>query len=133
MKYIMLLVFYTIIIAACEKTNMASSAFSPGTYVGTFQRQVLPESPVAAVTLRFSGNTWSGEANMIKYPALCNGTFKQSGNKISFDNECPWTAEFDWTLILSGNYEIKQKGDSLQIIKDYNGFFKDVYMLKKAE
>lgn len=133
MKCVLYVLFCTITISACKKANTVAFAFTPGKYTGTFQRQVLPESPVALITLQFSGDTWSGESNMVKYPALCSGTYKKSGNTISFGNACPWTAEFDWTLILSGDYEVKQKGDSLQIIKDYNGFFKDVYILKKTE
>jgi len=84
------------------------------------------------VTLIFSGNDWSGQSQIAKYPALCRGTYKPNGaDSITFENACPWTAEFDWTFILSHNYKIKIVGNDIEISSNHNGVFKDIYKLTK--
>jgi hypothetical protein len=52
-------------------------------------------------------------------------------NNVTFENACLWTAEFDWTLILSQDYKIKVVGNTVEISRDYNGGFKDIYNLTK--
>lgn len=116
---------------SCKKTN-SDFAIPEGTYVGTFQRLTSSGGQLSNVTITFSGNNWTGQSQFAKYPALCNGTYKISdSDNVVFENACPWTAEFDWTLILSQEYKLKFIGNSIEISRDYNGAFKDIYKLKK--
>lgn len=94
-----------------------------GEYVGIFERG----ENNSIVELTFNNGNWSGESEIIKFPALCNGTYTNSGNTITFENACPWTAEFDWTLILGGewNYSLNE---NLLILTKTNG---DKYTLTK--
>lgn len=67
----------------------------------------------AKVELSFDNGTYQGYSERYKFPALCRGTYTVSGSKITFANDCPWTAEFDWTLILSGEWDFKLTGNIL--------------------
>jgi len=127
-QYICLLLI--MIFTSCKKDNSTGSpVISNETYVGTFQRQ---GGQVSAVSLTFNSGHWSGQSQFPKYPALCNGTFDLIGpGQVAFENACAWTAEFDWSLILSGTYKMKIYGDTLELSKDYAGNLKDVYLLTK--
>jgi hypothetical protein len=66
----------------------------------------------------------------MKYPALCRGTYAIIGDAIIFENECAWTAEFDWSLILSGKYVLKVKGNTIEFFRDYRSATSDTYIDK---
>jgi hypothetical protein len=129
MRNILIIICLLSALTACKKEPTLKSL--NGTYKGTFSRVSVSRTP-SNVTLNFSDDTWSGESSEIKYPALCNGTFELNGNKVTFKNNCVWTAEFDWTLILNGEYSIKSTGNnSIEIVKSKNGVAQDVYKLVK--
>lgn len=132
MRLILLnLLFVTLFAVSCKKTNY-DFEIREGTYVGTFQRLTSNGGQISNVTINFSANSWTGQSEYVKYPALCRGTYKvTASNNVTFENTCAWTAEFDWTLILSGDYKIKITGNKLEISRDYNGAYKDVYNLIK--
>jgi hypothetical protein len=102
-----------------------------GTYTGTFQRELVwSKSDTAQVTLTFSSNNWYGESDKVKYPALCNGTYSIDGNKINFNSGCAWSAEFDWSLILSGEYTLTITGNTIEFSRDYRSATSDTYVDK---
>lgn len=126
-----LLIAVAVSIVSCKK-NDAAGGIKESTYSGTFQRQVSGSGPVASVSINFNGGKWNGQSDRTRYPALCSGTYTQpTANLIRFENDCVWTAEFDHTLILSGDYELKIAGDSMTFVKNYNGAAKDIYTLMK--
>jgi hypothetical protein len=132
MKRMMLIVaVFTLILASCKKTNVHSS-IPDGTYKGTFQRQNTVAVRVSHVTINFSGDQWTGESDTDKYPAICQGSYNKLGSdSISFANECAWIANFDWSFILSRNYEIKFLGKIVEISRTYANGLRDVYELTK--
>src|SRR5699024_9165897 len=66
------------------------------------------------VTLKFiEGDQYQSSANPDRIPAGGNGTYKKKGSTINFTDVNIWTADFDWNLILNGEYEFQQKGDQL--------------------
>jgi hypothetical protein len=120
-------------LSACKK-DKNNVRIQPGTYKGTFARVGAARwEPPAQVTLTFTGNQYNGQATVQQYPALCNGTFSVNGSTVNFENACMWTADFDWTLILDGDYEIATSGDSLFITRGYKGivYQQDTYKLKR--
>ncbi len=122
----------------CESNDNYPDKLPDGIYTGTFQRQqAFGGGEVAQVTLTISTNTWSGQSDMSKYPALCHGTYKLDKQNIIVNNECPWTAEFDATLIFAGDYEFNLKGNQLEIIRDFRGpstdTWADKYILTRQE
>lgn len=103
-----------------------------GTYAGTFQRQTLTSSVPSQVSITFStGGYWSGASATYRYPALCGGTFQVMGNQVDFTDTCGWTADFDWTLILNGTYEMSQYDDTLVLTRQQANNTVDIYKLKK--
>jgi len=115
-----LLLFCCVVFFAigCDKST---KTVINGTYIGTFERNGV----VAQVELTFSNGQFNGQSDQVLYPAICSGTYTVSGNTISFENGCMWTANFDWTLILSENWTINSSNNSL-ILTKANG---DVYNL----
>ncbi|WP_345955509.1 hypothetical protein [Mucilaginibacter sp. PAMB04168] len=115
---------------ACKKSQVKTPQLE-GNYKGTYQR-VGPalDNKTANVTLTLNTGKWTGQSDIANYPALCNGTYTFTRNKINFENNCAFTANFNWTLILSGEYEFSQTGNELKITKNY-GNESDIYRLTK--
>jgi len=123
-------------IICCDNEEQHLNEFKGETFVGTFQREVAwAICDTAKISITFSSGIWSGESNKVNYPALCKGTYSIKGDTIIFKNECMWTADFDWSLILSGKYVLKTMGDSIEFYRDYHsatyGIRVDRYKLKR--
>lgn len=132
-RLLILLVVASAVFISCKKNKNDNQRIT-GTYKGTFQRYgPAVDGAVANVTLNFNDNKFSGESNMQYYPAICTGKFSVNGSKINFESECMWPADFDWSLILNGEYEVTINGNNLEIIRSYNGivFYQDHYKLVK--
>ena len=112
-----------IVITGCNKDDESIETNLDGNYIGVFERA----GNTSNVELTFNNDTWTGESETEKFPTLCNGNYSTSGNEITFENACVWTSEFDWTLILSGNWNYNLFGNSLVLTKA-NG---DKYTLTK--
>lgn len=80
-----------------------------GNYSGTFTRG----NESSNVQLVFENGKFEGSSEVTKFPAICNGTYQVSGNKIEFTNSCAWTAEFDWSLILAGSWTFLKTNNQL--------------------
>jgi hypothetical protein len=126
-KLIFIFLIVIISITSCDKSH--NDKIPDGVYTGTFQRQLaFGGGDTANVTLTFSSNTWTGQSDITKYPALCHGTYSIDKQKIIFTNDCSWTDEFDGTLILGGEYTLSLNGNQLGFIRDYRGPSSDTYV-----
>ena len=115
-------------LSSCEKPVTGQKAIPDGTYFGTFQRTwESGEGQKANISITFSSGKWSGQSDIEHYPALCRGTYEAGNGKLVFSNECIWTADFDWSLILSGEYNFTLIGDSLLFSKHYGNLATGVY------
>ena len=129
----------SILMVSCESDKKDNLRIQDGTYTGTFQRQIAfgGGGDIVNVSLTFSSDTWTGQSERNKYPALCHGKYELIDQKIVFTNECAWTAEFDWSLILGGEYDFNIDGKLLTIIRDYcepsTDTYIDKYILTKQE
>jgi len=132
MRYFYFILFWlTLSFISCKKTN-PNFIIPNGAYSGTFQRLTNAGGQISNVTITFSDNNWTGQSQFAKYPALCHGTYRGKGaDSLIFENACPWTAEFDWSLILSGSYKIVVSDKNLQINRSYNGVYSDIYNLTR--
>jgi len=136
----LLLIIGTIIMTniGCESKHSAPDKIPDGMYTGTFQRQhPFGGGEIAQITITFTSNTWTGQSSFQKYPALCHGTYKLDNQKITFTNDCIWTAEFDHSLILSGEFEFELINNKLTIIRRFLGpstdTWSDNYSLTKVD
>lgn len=129
MRTILVFALFLTCLAGCEKETQNYTKVPDGTYVGTFQRDLVwGENDIANITITFDSNTWAGYSDKNKYPALCKGTYSIAGDTIIFENQCFWTAEFDWSLILSRKYVIKSMGSTMEFYRDHRSGTADKYV-----
>ena len=122
---------FTCILSSCENDDInEKTELTPGTYTGHFIRSS-PSAKYAPsnVTLTFTAHSFTGGSDMKKYPAICSGTYKITKQEIEFFNDCHWTAEFDWSLILNGKFKLNIDGRQLEMTRHSNGQT-DYYNLK---
>jgi hypothetical protein len=114
---------------ACKKNNDSSSNQLNGLYRGTFNRTGMD---TAQVNIIFQNNNrFEGTGGPLNYPSICAGSFQQSSNSLVVDDTCTWTANFDWTLIFDGSYNINYTGGNSVRIWRTNGAVTDEYLLNK--
>jgi hypothetical protein len=115
MKALFLLAFLSLGFFGCEKEEDPSVS---GNFTGVFYR-TSPNSTwtQSQVSLNLNANSFSGQSADARYPAICHGSWTAGEETIEFSNSCIWTADFDWTLILDGEYNYELNGDHLKIWK----------------
>lgn len=115
---------------SCSEREITLSSLE-GEYTGIFLRST-PNAKFqpANVSLLFEGSSFSGASDVARYPAICRGTFGISGNEISFENACFFTADFDWSLILSGTWKMTIEGEEV-VLRKKTGDISDMYRLRK--
>ncbi len=134
-KTILQLAFIILLAAtACNDKDKIDDTNLNGTYTGTFTVQYSNgnsySNPVT-VTLNHNQYTCSSAENRI--PAGGSGGYYLEGGKIVFLDENIWTADFDWNLILSGEYDLKFAENRLEISAMKNGVGFYQYKLQKTE
>ncbi len=126
MKKILCLIAVTMVLIACDKTDTASNSLY-GRYIGIFSRTGMDTSQVS---LLFTGDRFEGQTGQAVYPAICRGSFDLGANTIHFADSCAWSASFDWSLILSGEYNINFGDGTVRIWKT-DGSITDEYLLRQ--
>ncbi|SIQ73233.1 hypothetical protein [Maribacter ulvicola] len=120
---LLFLIGLLLVILSCNTNDENPKTEINGKYIGIFERN----GKNSNVELTFNDGNWTGESEIVKFPALCNGRYSYTANIITFENACPWTAEFDWSLILGGEWNYSFNGNLLILAKK-NG---DKYTLTK--
>ncbi len=130
MKSVLYIALAMITIISCQKNRDSETGPDlQGSYSGSFNRTGM--SDTARVTISLSETSFEGQSNIQKYPAICRGSYTTSENSISFVDSCAWTADFDWTLILNGTYNLSMQPDNTIRIWRTNGTVTDEYILQK--
>jgi hypothetical protein len=121
-----------ILLVSCQDDSIVLS--QEGVYEGIFY-QTTPQqrNKSSQVTLELSGGKFAGLSSEDKYPAICTGTYTTKSKLIEFSNECVFTADFDWSLVLDGTYEvaIDPDMDSLFLIQEISEDRFNVFHLAK--
>jgi hypothetical protein len=120
---ILILLFGVFTLLSCNNDNVENDI--DGQYIGTFQRGEKSSN----VELTLNDNNFSGESEIVKFPAICNGNYSISNGTVKFENQCPWTAEFDWSLILSDTWDFSYANDTLRLTNSIG----DIYTLTKRK
>jgi hypothetical protein len=104
--------------SACEEEGI-TLPLRNGTYVGTFSIK-RDDGAVQAggVTFTFRGNTYSCIPENLYLPPSGAGSYRLSGNTLTLTDTARHTAEFDWTLILNGDFTYSFDGNILTLIQD---------------
>jgi hypothetical protein len=124
--------FITLLISCESAENLVNDPLLPGTYSGIFYRTSPGENCVVLnpVSLELTFTRFEGSGNNTRYPSICKGTYTVKGDKVEFIDECFWTAEFDWSLILSGEYNLSVEGTTLKMTRQYENDMQDMYELE---
>jgi hypothetical protein len=115
-----------ILSSSCDKSETASYNLD-GVYVGIFSRTGMD---TARTSISFTGSRFEGQSNITNYPAICYGSYQLDHNEITFTDSCSWTANFDWSLILRGTYNISFSDGLVRIWKT-SGAVTDEYLLRQ--
>jgi hypothetical protein len=100
-----------------------------GRYTGTFSRTGMDTVPVNFIFK--TDNTYEGSSGRFQYPAICGGSFQHDDLSLVVNDSCTWTANFDWTLIFDGNYNIAFNNENSVRIWRTNGTVTDEYILTR--
>ena len=131
MRRLLGLFILALISFACKKNsdNVATGELN-GRYRGTFNRSGDPDTAKISINFR-PDMTFEGTGGPAYYPAICGGSFQQNNNTLVVNDTCAWTANFDWTLIFGGDYNISfSSGNSVRIWRT-RGFIIDEYLLTR--
>lgn len=116
------------LIMGCKKDNLN---IKDGTYKGTFTVTYSSGTQTGQTTLELKNGKFTCSGNSNRIPAGGSGTFSSDNGKITFNDENGWTADFDWNLILNGNYDYTFDGKKLIFSADKNNVGNYNYDLEK--
>jgi hypothetical protein len=108
-----ILFLFVILFWGCEESD-TNVNFENGNYSGTFIITESDGQPQSGnVIFNFSNNSYSVVPEKLYLPPVGGGTFSINGNTIVLVDTAIHTAEFDWTLILNGSFELSYNGNIL--------------------
>ena len=124
--------FFCLALISCSD-NAVSPKMLEGSYEGIFIMTCTDCTPQSTdVVLDFDNSQFTGSSNSRNLPAIGTGAFSIKENNIQFTNASFWTADFDWSLILDGNYKCTFKEETLQLERKL-GKHTYTYQLKKIK
>lgn len=126
-----IIILFGLLLFSCQEQDEVDAQIPEGTYEGVFFRSApnIKFMP-ANVTITFEGNRFIGGSDQMYYLAICEGTYSINGNSVEFTNTCVWQANFDWTYILCGKYEIREEGEEILLSRSLGNHTYDTYRLK---
>lgn len=123
---------YTIIgfVISCSSDDVPKEL--EGTYEGIFTVEYNDgESISNPVEVSLINGKFTSSTGPNRYPAGGNGTYEVESASITFVDEGFWTADFDWNLILNGNYSYSFSGSELVLTANKNDVGIYTYELSK--
>lgn len=134
------LLFITILSAiitkGCNSNNddPQNLPIADGLYSGIFTSTSSTGVSKGDVTLEIKGNRFIASGNANRIPAGGSGTWSvdPDGKAISLQDENFWTADFDWSLIMSGDFSYSFNGSKLILTRSsIDGSTSQEYELNK--
>ncbi|WP_316805508.1 hypothetical protein [Pedobacter nototheniae] len=107
------------LLLSCKKDQVKGEPFISGNYEGTFNYTNGNKTAVSPAKISFGPTTYSSAAQPGRKPAGGAGKYTFNSNSFKFTDTHIWTADFDWSLILNGDYAYKVMGDSLILTKSF--------------
>ena len=133
---------------SCDKSGEFSTSIEGGTYSGTITEE---GTYSGTITVKYLGDMppkswWGGGSGKTtlelmdgkftcRYsngiPGGGSGNYSINDNKITFNDENGWLANFDGGLILNGEYNFTFGGEKIKFSKSYDGYAHYIYDLKR--
>jgi len=119
-NHLLILIMLFVFTAGCKKRSK-DAMISNGNYSGIFKVIVpgLPTPTTYPIFISFDNGKFNIIPDLTRKPNGGSGTYSISGNIASFVDKNFWTADFDWNLILSGEYTVEVNGDNLTLTKRF--------------
>ncbi len=122
----------TFLLISCNGSEQDFFLVSDGEYNGTFTVEYNSGNTFSnPVTLMFSGRKYSSTSGSDRIPAGGSGTFQVTDGSVIFTDVNYWTAEFDWNLILTGEYAVSETDTEITLTKELDDFGTYTYRLIK--
>ena len=102
-----------------------------GIYSGTFTVTYNFAKRTGTTTLKLENGKFTCAGNLDRIPAGGSGNYSINHDKIVFSDKNFWSADFDWNLILKGEYEYTFDGKRLKISANKNNVGYYEYDLEK--
>lgn len=121
MLFILMPAILLLQISACRQVSLG---IGDGVYTGTFSvaYPVPYDTTITGpVSVTFENGRYSSTGNSNYAPASAAGSFTFDTDSIYFQDSTFHTANFDWNLILHGNYAYTLEGDELTFWKNRSG------------
>ncbi len=117
--------FYSLLFAACNITGPSSNvSIQPGIYEGIFSITYFAGTDSSSnvksqTTFTFNDTGWyTCRGNLTYTPPAGGGEYKLVNGLLQLKDLVPHTAEFDWSLILGGYFDITQSGTTLTLTQN---------------
>jgi hypothetical protein len=120
MKTFELALIIIVFMACHQKNSQRIEGIEEGIYTGEFKVVYPTGTHTGKTTLELRNSKYTCEGNANRIPAGGSGTYSINNNKITFHDENIWTADFDWNLILNGEYDYSFDGKKLKLSTDRN-------------
>lgn len=136
MKVLMIIALAaSIFMRDCEGEPLDSKSLPlvNGVYEGTFILLNQNGSYSGNTSLTITENRFSASGNANRLPAGGSGLYSLANDRqsISFNDENFWTADFDWSLILSGVFQYNFDGNNLIFTRTIGDGTIQTYNLQK--
>ncbi len=112
-----------ILLSGCSEGEEVSEFIElNGTYEGTFTVEysnggLIQSNPV---TVTFSDSTYVSTVGDNRFPAGGSGNYELGINSVIFSDANIWTADFDWNLILNGEYSLRVSENTITLSANKN-------------
>ncbi len=128
--YIFTLLFFVIFELSLVGCKKYKSQLREGVYSGNFTVEYSSETYTSSTTLIINDNNFSSISTEPNFSSRGSGTYAIHDDVVTFNDENLWLANFDWGLILSGDYDYTYQGGLLTLSKT-NPVGRYLYKLKK--
>lgn len=124
MKPTGLLLLFSILLFAVSCSDKINLSLLDGNYTGDYYYTGPGESrPIKSentVSVNLSGKEYSSTGGVSRIPAGGGGEFNLvDKEEVQFSDKHVWTADFDWNLILNGQFIYELKNDSLILTRKF--------------
>ena len=141
MKKFVLMIIPALIFISCNSKVASEEEVRPikeGVYSGTINVEYFGDMPPKSwwrggsgkITLELENGKFTCKYSN-EIPGGGSGNYLINANKITFNDENMWLANFDGGLILTGEYNFSFDGIKLKFSKIYNGYAHYKYELKR--
>lgn len=91
----------------------SAEAIEPGTYAGEFFFTEKNDTIISTVQFTFTDSTYNCIPQMMFHPPAGAGKYRIHGDSVELRDLTAHTADFDWTLILGGNFGYRRSGTKI--------------------